>query len=198
MAELWTLGLAFSATITVAFLAVAALLAFNLTKSHQWRQNPLATGTFLLYLTCGGGHAMHTLQLVGPWLGISASVGAAAQMEYTEWPVLLADGITAAAGVWYWTMRRKFPGLVTGAAVYEDLRIRQKQALEIHDNVVQGLARAKMALDLQRGAEGEQALEETLASSKKIITDLLGRQELAPGDLRRSTPAAGGGTHHGH
>jgi signal transduction histidine kinase len=193
----WSIGLAASATITVAFLAVAAVLAVNLTRSRQWRRNPLGTGTFLLYLTCGGGHAMHTLQLVGPWFGVDAAAGAAARLEYSEWHTWVADGVTALAGVWYWTMRRKFPGLVTGAAVYEDLRLRQRQALEIHDNVVQGLARAKLALDLSRGDEGSAALEETLAASRRIVTELLGDRDIAPGDLRRSTHSAKEAAH-GH
>ena len=186
----WSIGLAASAIITVTFLGVAAVLAVNLTRSHQWRRNPLGVGTFLLYLTCGGGHAMHTLQLIDPWLGLSTAASAAARLEYSEWRTWVADGVTALAGVWYWTMRRKFPGLVTGAAVYEDLRMRQRQALEIHDNVVQGLARAKMALDLSRGDEGAAALDDTLAASKRIITELLGDKDLAPGDLRRSSHAA--------
>ena len=186
----WSIGLAASAIITVTFLGVAAVLAVNLTRSHQWRRNPLGVGTFLLYLTCGGGHAMHTLQLIDPWLGLSTAASAAARLEYSEWRTWVADGVTALAGVWYWTMRRKFPGLVTGAAVYEDLRMRQRQALEIHDNVVQGLARAKLALDLSRGDEGSAALDDTLAASKRIITELLGDKDVAPGDLRRSTHSA--------
>lgn len=193
----WSIGLVASATITVAFLAVAVVLAVNLTRSHQWRRNPLGTGTFLLYLTCGGGHAMHTLQLIDPWLGLGTGVSSAARLEYTEWHTWVADGLTALAGVWYWTMRRKFPGLVSGAAVYEDLRIRQRQALEIHDNVVQGLARAKLALDLSRGDEGTAALDDTLAASKRIITELLGEKDIAPGDLRRQVHSAKEAAH-GH
>jgi hypothetical protein len=186
----WSIGLAASAVITATFLAVAALLAVNLTRGRQWRRNPLGTGTFLLYLTCGGGHAMHTLQLVDPWLGLGTAASAAARLEYSEWHTWVADGLTALAGVWYWTMRRRFPSLVSGAAVYEDLRIRQARALEIHDNVVQGLARAKLALDLGRTDEGAAALDDTLAASKRIITGLLGEGEVAPGDLRRTTHSA--------
>jgi hypothetical protein len=106
-------------------------------------------------------------------------------MEYMDWGMVLIDLVTAATGLWYWTMRRKFPGLVTGAAVYEDLRIRQRRALDIHDSVVQGLARAKLALDVQSDAEGGKAVEETLAASRQIITELLGNETIKPGDLRR-------------
>lgn len=184
-ASAWVVGLGFSATISVTFLAIALMLFLGLTRTKQWRNNPLAVATFMLYLTCGGGHAVHTLQLAEPTWGATTAAAAAARVEFGDWHMWLADGVTAAAGVWYWTMRKKFPELVTGAAVYEDLRVRQSEALEIHDNVVQGLAKAKMALELDQNAEGERAVADALESSKRIISDLLGRDEIRPGDLRR-------------
>jgi signal transduction histidine kinase len=64
---------------------------------------------------------------------------------------------------------------------------------EIHDNVLQGLAKTKLSLDLGRTEEGEREVEETLAASRKIISDLLGEPgsevELRPGDLRRQVAA---------
>lgn len=190
----WVIGLAASATISVAFLAVAGVLAVSLTRSKQWRRNPLGTGTFLLYLTCGGGHAVHTLQLLDLSLGWQTVAGAAARVEYSDWHMWLTDGITAVAGVWYWTLRGRFPGLVSGAAVYEDLRIRQRQALEINDNVVQGLARAQLSLEMQRDDESSEALDQTLGQSKRIISQLLATEQVKPGGLRRAaTPQAKGG-----
>ena len=74
------------------------------------------------------------------------------------------------------------------------MRQRQRQALEIHDTVVQGLAKTKLSLDLGRTEEGEREVEETLAASRRIISDLLGEPdsetELGPGDLRREAPAS--------
>lgn len=73
--------------------------------------------------------------------------------------------------------------------MFEDIRVRRREALEIHDNVVQGLAVAKLSLDLGRAAEATDAVERTLAASRQIITDLLGQPgsevALGPGDLRR-------------
>ena len=88
----------------------------------------------------------------------------------------LWDALTATAGVTYWMMRRKFPDLVSGAAVFEDLRERERRALEIHDHIVQGLVRAQVALDLDRGAEGKEAVADTLGASERIITELIGRE----------------------
>ena len=43
--ETWPLGLAANGVIATAFVAVAIHLARNLTKTRQWRNNPLAVGT---------------------------------------------------------------------------------------------------------------------------------------------------------
>ncbi|MEA2452778.1 MAG: hypothetical protein QOG04_1488 [Actinomycetota bacterium] len=73
----------------------------------------------------------------------------------------------------------------------EDARRRRAQALEINDNVIQGIAVALYSLDLRRPAEAEEALEKTLASARSIINDLLGDtpEEWGPGDFVRSRPA---------
>jgi signal transduction histidine kinase len=179
-------GLLANTVIAVAFLAVAVLLGKNLARAGQWRRNPLGVATFWLYVTCGGGHAVHALLLTEGVLAGTA-VGAAAMQEYADWHPWFIDVVTAFAGIGYWTMRRRFPDLVSGAAVFEDLRERRRRALEIHDNVVQGLARAKLALDSEHEAEGEQAVRDALTSSKRIITELLGQAELPAGSLRRAS-----------
>ena len=132
---------------------------------------------------------MHAALLLDPTLGLDTPAGAAARVEYQEWHIWLWDWITAGAAILYWSMWRKFPGLVSGAALYEDLRERQRRALEIHDHIVQGLVQAKLSLDLDAQAEGEQAIVESLQASKKIITELLGDQSLLAGSLRRAKPA---------
>ncbi|TMD95709.1 MAG: hypothetical protein E6I76_09730 [Chloroflexi bacterium] len=72
------------------------------------------------------------------------------------------------------------------------MRERQRQALEINDNIVQGLAAAQMALALGEQAQSEAAMTATLGAARGIITDLLGevgtQSRLSPGDLRRATP----------
>jgi signal transduction histidine kinase len=66
-------------------------------------------------------------------------------------------------------------------------RDRERHALDIHDNIVQGLAEAQMALDVGRPQQARQAVERTLAQARRIVTELMG--EPAPGDLRRTTSA---------
>ena len=190
--ETWWIGLVTNSVIAVAFLAVAVVLAVNAIKTKHVRKNPLGLATVVLYLSCGGGHVVHTLQLLDQPLGIATAAAAASHIEYNnEWHVWLIDIFTAIAGVSYWMMRNRFPALVSGAAVFEDLRGRQRRALEIHDNVVQGLVRAKMALDMDMGGEGKVAVEDTLARAKGIISELLGKEETTPGALRRATDGGG-------
>jgi len=67
-------------------------------------------------------------------------------------------------------------------------REREQEALDIHDNIVQGLAEAQMAFDVGRPEQAREAVERTLAQARRIVTELLGEPP-GPGDLRRSTPA---------
>jgi signal transduction histidine kinase len=78
----------------------------------------------------------------------------------------------------------------------EEQRRRHREALEIHDNVVQGLAMAKLSLELGEVEAGMAALEETLEAARRLVTDLLGEAagdeevvDLTAGVLRRDTPA---------
>lgn len=172
MVDGWQIGLVANATIATAYLAVAALLGTTAIRTDQWRTNPLGLATVVLYVGCGGGHAVYALQFLGIALGSAAASSAGAYVLYAEWHMWAWDVVTAAIGIWYWTQRKRFPGLVTGAAVFEDLRIRQKRALEINDNLVQGLARAKLSFELSRDGDGHAALAETRAAGERIIHDL--------------------------
>ncbi len=73
-------------------------------------------------------------------------------------------------------------------------QLRRRQALEINDNVVQGLTVAKYALDAGNHEEARRAIEQTLVSARQIITELLDAGEandlrLVAGDLVRLQPA---------
>ena len=72
-------------------------------------------------------------------------------------------------------------------------KLRRKQALEINDNIVQGLAVAKYAFEAGQTTEGMAAVEGTLAAARAIISNLLeeiGRdQPLGPGSLVRDEAA---------
>lgn len=72
--------------------------------------------------------------------------------------------------------------------------LRRRQALEINDNIVQGLAVAKYAFELGDEVKAKASLDASLSAAKRIISELL--EELEPGDnlragfLIRDRPAA--------
>ena len=70
-----------------------------------------------------------------------------------------------------------------------DLRMRQQQAVEINDFVVQGLAVASYALDAGDEARARAAIGKTLAAARSIVNQLLDVDALQPGDLVRSRSA---------
>lgn len=74
-----------------------------------------------------------------------------------------------------------------------DAEVRQQQALELNDNIVQGLAVAGMALELGETDKAKDAVARTLSAAQSIITGLLknsGRDRpVEPGDLVRAQAA---------
>jgi len=76
-----------------------------------------------------------------------------------------------------------------GAQLFQDLRQREQQALELADAVLQSLVVAKLALDLDQPIKANDALTASIASASRIITELLGSQHHSL-DLLRSVPPA--------
>lgn len=71
-------------------------------------------------------------------------------------------------------------------------RLRRRQALELNDSVVQGLATASYALDLGDIEQAASHLSRILSAARLMMDDLLRPGDggpLAPGDLVRSAPA---------
>ncbi len=71
-------------------------------------------------------------------------------------------------------------------------RLRRRQALEINDNVVQGLVAAKYALDAEQYPVVATYIDRTLDSARAMMDDLLeplDGEDLVPGDLVRANPA---------
>lgn len=77
----------------------------------------------------------------------------------------------------------------------EKATVRRQQALEINDNIVQGLAVAKYSFDLGEEAKAREAIEGTLVAARSIIGELLddigGSVDLGPGTLTRDRAATG-------
>ena len=76
------------------------------------------------------------------------------------------------------------------AARVQEERTRRRAALEINDNVVQGLTAALYALEIEDSDSARGYVRKTLDSARQTITDLVAPLEgddLAPGDLVRTS-----------
>ena len=189
----WVIGAAANTVILAAYLAIAVTIGRGLVGTGQWRTNPLGVATALIFFTCAVHHGSHPAHMLLPYVGLEEATGEPMRAAFDDWHVSTWDIGTAIVGVWYWTLRRRFPVLVRGAALFDDVRERQKQALEINDNVVQGLTVARYSLDRGDTQRASEAVDVALGSSRAIIGELLGERgsevRLGPGDLRRVEPA---------
>jgi len=70
-----------------------------------------------------------------------------------------------------------------------EAQLRQVQAREINDEIVQRLVVAQLALELGDPRRANDALQSTLATARRLVTGLLGPGPVEPGSLRRSAPA---------
>lgn len=191
--ELWWLAAAANVVMIVVYSVIGYTIWSNVARGRQWRSNPLAVSMGAIFVVCTLGHGAHLVHAFLPSFGSDLELGRAARATFTDWRFVAWDVTTAIVAVWYLSLRGRLKLVWRGAALFEDMKERQRHALDMHDSVVQGLAKAKLALDVGNRAEGMQYIEETLADSKRIITDILGEEgseiALGAGRLRRKASA---------
>lgn len=190
---MWQAGAAANVIVSIAYLLIAGAIIVPLIRTQQVRSNQLGTATAAIFLTCAVHHGSHSVHMLLPIFGVEDQNGLAAREAFADWHLVAWDIFTAGVGVYYWTLRRTYGALMTGATLFEDLREKQRQALEINDTIVQGLVVAETALAFDQHELSKDALAATLVSARQIISDLLGEANsetrLGPGDLRRTTAA---------
>ena len=188
----WQVVTAANLFVAAAYAAISFIVIRGLAKTRQLRSNPLGLATGLIFLTCAVHHGSHSLHMLLPSLGVQ-DAHALAMREAWHWPSAGWDIFSALVAIFYLSLREKYAGLLATAGMFEDMRARERQALEINDNIVQGLARVKWALETRRDGEAQTAADRTLAEAQKMVTDLLMAQSpdgvLQAGRLRRATPA---------
>ena len=186
----WQIGLWANAIVALAYLAIAYAIVRPLIDSGQLRSNALGAATAAIFFTCAVHHGGHTVHMLLPWAGTENKQGLALRASY-DWEAATWDIITAAIGVYYWTLRRTYSPLMQGAKLFEDMKQRESQALELNDNVLQGLVVAKMALDLDQREKATNALETAIGAASHMITDLLGTHpDRSDSGMLRSRAAA--------
>ena len=183
----WQIGLACNAGIAIAYLCISLAIVVPLTRSNQLRSNPLGAATAAIFFTCAVHHGSHAVHMLLPSLGISDDKGLAMRTAW-GWPLTIWDAVGLVVALYYFSLRRNYSSLMKGAQLFEDMRKREQQALELNDSVLQGLVVAKMALDLGDPAKADAALTSSISSASRIITDLLGSEHFSM-ELLRSAPA---------
>jgi hypothetical protein len=184
----WQIGMVCNAVISIVYFLIVLAIAIPLIQSGQLRSNPLGAATATIFFTCAVHHGAHTLHMLLPYWGVDDTQGLAMRTAW-GWQLALWDLVGATVGVYYWTLRRNYGSLMQGAKLFEDLRQREQQALEINDNVLQGLVVARMALDLDQPAKAISALDTAIGSASHMITELLGNDRAISAGLLRSAPA---------
>lgn len=193
----WQIVTAANLVLGGAYLAIAWIIGSGLARTGQIRTNKLGLATALIFLTCGIHHASHGAHMLLPSFGIE-DARALAMRNAWHWENAVWDVLGAGVGLYYLSLRSSYASVLRGAALFEDMKVRERQAAEINDSIVQGLAIAKYALDEGRDEQSRKAIESTLTQAKALISDLLEgtkSDEIRPGDLRRTAPARVGPEH---
>lgn len=183
----WQVGAGANAGIGVCYLLISLAILVPLARSNQLRSNPLGAATAAIFFTCAVHHGSHAIHMALPSFGLYDDRGLAMRTAWT-WPLALWDVVGLVVALYYFTLRRNYSSLMQGAQLFEDLRKREQQALELNDSVLQGLVVAKMALDLDDPAKANAALTTSIDSASRMITNLLGSQHFNI-ELLRSAPA---------
>jgi hypothetical protein len=188
---LWQVITAANIAIAAAYFGITWIIFSGLRATQQLGSNKLATATALIFFTCAVHHGSHAVHMLLPSFGIQDAKGLALRDAW-YWQTAAWDIFGAAVALYYLSLRGSYASVLRGAQMFEDFKVRERQALEINDNIVQGLAVARMALESGDDKDTRRAIEDTLRRSQALISDLLGSDEtekLGPGDLRRREAA---------
>ena len=195
----WQLGMVTNGVIAAAYFLIFGAIIRPLLRERQLRKNPLGTATAAIFLTCAVHHGVHAVHMAMPAFGLDLDQGNAMRNAWT-WQLAVWDLVGAVVATYYWTLRRTYGSLMQGAQLFEDMKRREEQALEINDTILQGIVVARMALDLGDRDRAVSALDSSISSASHLITDLLGPGHLPEARLTRQqaatiepTPGAGDG-----
>ena len=176
----WVIGLVCNAIIAVVYMLISLAIVVPLAQEPAAAHQPARRGDGRDLLHLRGAPRRHTVHMLLPAFGRRTRCRAWRCATAWGWPLAIWDVIGALVGVYYWTLRRNYASLMQGAKLFEDMRKREQQALELNDNVLQGLVVAKMALDLDEPEQGRtRARAPPIDSASRMITDLLGSEHFA-------------------
>jgi hypothetical protein len=99
------------------------------------------------------------------------------------WIILALFALALFGGLFF--LRR---ALVTNAEL-QRRELNERHAVEINDNIIQGLALAKYKLQAGEGEASADQVSETLREAQRLVSNLLGDAEVQAGQLRREVAA---------
>ncbi|MET3422526.1 PAS domain S-box-containing protein [Actinoplanes tereljensis] len=104
----------------VAYAAITVAIVVPVRNAGQLRTNKLAVATALIFFSCAVGHGLHAFLA---YRSITAATGGTGgthlgHMMNESWPTAIWDLLTAAVGVYYWTLRRGYGVLLGKGAMY--------------------------------------------------------------------------------
>jgi hypothetical protein len=188
----WQLVTAANLIIAAVFLVIVWIVLSGLTRSGQLGTNRLGVATGLIFLAAALHHGAIGVRMLLPSVDLAETSGLALRHGW-DWTTIVIDFFGAAVGLFYLSLRGSYASVLRGAQMFEDLRIRERQALEINDNIVQGLTVAKYALDSGADGKSREAIQQTLSQAQAIISELMATPGRgggpSPGDLRRAAAA---------
>ena len=131
------------------------------------------------------------IAFVGIGLALPILVVGEPQYPDAEWQRVA--GVLFVSAALGWTIKSLVARLVeqTSARVGAERRVRELEAFELHDDVVQSLTEAQLALALERPGQAEPAVRRALDTAQRLVERTLGEspERFAPGRLaRESTP----------
>jgi signal transduction histidine kinase len=181
----WQIGIWANAVVAIAYLLIVIAVVRPLVRDKQLRQNALGAATAAIFFTCAVHHGGHVVHMLLPSAHVESAQGLALRASY-DWEAAFWDVVTAAVGVYYWSLRRAYAQAMRGASLFEDMRQREREALELNDSVLQGMVVARMALELDQHERAEEALDASIENASRMISDRLGSAPArTPGLLRR-------------
>ena len=175
----WQLGIAANGVIALAYAAIASAILRPLFRNRALSDNPLTTATGFIFASCSAGHAGHLLHLVGT-PGLSDTVETQGARLGYDIHLLLVDLATAIIAVTFWSLRARADAVESDAPLFDETAVARRQALQVNEQVVQGLALANYLLETDEAEHAEAVIRDTLEKARTIVATPFQHEHLLP------------------
>lgn len=149
MAQQW--ALIGNIVIAIAYAAICMAILVPVVRAGQARTNRLAVATALIFFSCAVGHAFHAAMYWQASFDAAAMTGMTHATGWSLWPTAVWDLLTAAVGIYYWTLRRHYNVLLggTGALFVDPAEQQRRNDIELRERVAAIQAHAQAERDAQ-------------------------------------------------